>query len=76
MYVAFLKCQRGGSTSDWVTMTAVIVLLGLALVQGLYSGGVPAVLQAINEVLEKSSTTTSTGSLDRAVSPLNNGVLN
>lgn len=61
----FLRDDAGAVTIDWVALTAGIVLLGVAVVYGVFSGGVQPLTEEINNAL--SSTTIEsprTGELD------------
>ena len=62
MVFAFLRSERGAATLDWVAMTAGILVLGLALVYALFSGGVSSISRSINATLERSGTPIEVGS--------------
>ena len=44
----FLFDESGAVTIDWVSLTAGILLLGIAVVYGVYSGGVSPLTATIN----------------------------
>ena len=47
----FLKEEDGAVTIDWVALTAGIVLLGMAVVYGIFSSGVDPLVSSINAEL-------------------------
>ncbi len=48
----FLKDEAGAVTIDWVALTAGILLLGIALVYGIFNQGVTPLQTAINTELQ------------------------
>lgn len=48
----FLKDEAGAVTIDWVALTAGILLLGIALVYGIFNQGVTPLQGAINTELQ------------------------
>lgn len=51
MISKFLRDDAGAVTIDWVTLTAGILLLGVAVVYGVFQGGVMPLTSSINENL-------------------------
>lgn len=51
MIVKFLRNESGAVTIDWVSLTAGGLLLGIAVVYGIYEGGVLTLSQNINSNL-------------------------
>ena len=49
----FLRDEAGAVTIDWVTLTAGGLLLGVAVVYGIYQGGVLPLSESINSNLGK-----------------------
>ena len=47
----FVSCQRGAVTIDWVAVSAGILLLAVALVYGIFTGGVGDLSGYINTTL-------------------------
>ncbi len=47
----FLKDEAGAVTIDWVALTAGILLLGIALVYGIFNNGVAPLQTSINTQL-------------------------
>lgn len=47
----FLNDESGAVTIDWVALTAGILLLGIALVYGIFNGGVAPLVTSINSNL-------------------------
>ncbi len=47
----FLRDDDGAVTIDWVALTAGILLLGIAVVYGVFEGGVQPLVQSINSNL-------------------------
>jgi hypothetical protein len=47
----FLRDETGAVTIDWVALTAGILLLGIAVVYGIFEGGVAQLAGSINENL-------------------------
>lgn len=44
----FLRDESGAVTIDWVTLTAGGLLLGIAVIYGIYEGGVLPLSQSVN----------------------------
>lgn len=51
MLSKFLSDDAGAVTIDWVALTAGILLLGIAVVYGIFEGGVSALSTSINSNL-------------------------
>ncbi len=49
----FLLDDKGAVTIDWVALTAGILLLGIAVVYGIFEGGVSSLATSINSNLSK-----------------------
>lgn len=47
----FLEDEAGAVTIDWVALTAGILLLGIAVVYGVFEGGVKPLTESINQNL-------------------------
>lgn len=47
----FLRDDAGAVTIDWVALTAGILLLGIAVVYGVFQGGVQPLTESINKNL-------------------------
>ena len=56
----FLNDESGAVTIDWVALTAGILLLGIALVYGIFNNGVKPLVDEINSSL-KGAITVNTG---------------
>jgi Flp pilus assembly pilin Flp len=54
----FLKDEAGAVTIDWVALTAGILLLGIALVYGIFNGGVNPLKTSINSNLSSAVSVT------------------
>jgi len=61
MFTKFLKDESGAVTIDWVALTAGILLLGIALVYGIFNQGVNPLKNAINTELSTAVADVSTG---------------
>lgn len=59
-FAKFLRDDAGAVTIDWVALTAGILLLGIAVVYGIFNGGVGALVTQINSNLD-GAITVSTG---------------
>lgn len=51
-FYRYLQEEDGGPTVDWVTVTAGVLLLGMAVVYGVFNDGVSDLMAAINTELE------------------------
>lgn len=51
MLSKFLCDETGAVTIDWVALTAGILLLGIAVVYGVFEGGVKPLTESINQEL-------------------------
>ena len=51
MLSKFLRDDTGAVTIDWVALTAGILLLGIAVVYGVFEGGVKPLTDSINQNL-------------------------
>jgi hypothetical protein len=51
MLIKFLRDDDGAVTIDWVALTAGILLLGIAVVYGVFEGGVRPLTESINKEL-------------------------
>lgn len=51
MLSKFLRDDSGAVTIDWVALTAGILLLGIAVVYGVFEGGVKPLAESINSNL-------------------------
>ena len=51
MFTKFLRDESGAVTIDWVALTAGILLLGIAVVYGIFNSGVSPLVQSINTEL-------------------------
>lgn len=51
MLSKFIGDETGAVTIDWVALTAGILLLGIAVVYGVFEGGVQPLAQSINQNL-------------------------
>jgi hypothetical protein len=51
MIEKFLRDEAGAVTIDWVTLTAGGLLLGIAVIYGIYQGGVLPLSESINSNL-------------------------
>lgn len=61
MFTKFLRDDAGAVTIDWVALTAGILLLGIAVVYGIFNGGVGPLVDDINTSLAAAATGVSTG---------------
>jgi hypothetical protein len=64
IFTKFLCDDSGAVTIDWVALTAGILLLGIAVVYGIFNGGVGPLKDSINASLSSAlpeDTTTITG---------------
>ena len=52
----FLNDESGAVTIDWVALTAGILLLGIALVYGIFNNGVAPLVTSINSNLSNAVT--------------------
>lgn len=50
-FAEFIRDDAGAVTIDWVALTAGILLLGIAVVYGLFDGGVTTLTESVNEAL-------------------------
>ena len=57
---AFLQNDRGAISIDWVVLGAGVLLIGVILVYGLYSGGVSSVSKTVNATLKDAGSVTAT----------------
>ena len=57
-FAKFLRDDAGAVTIDWVALTAGILLLGIAVVYGIFNGGVTSLVNDINTNLTSALTTT------------------
>ena len=55
MFAKFLRDESGAVTIDWVALTAGILLLGIAVVTGIFAGGVDNLTAKINSTLGNAS---------------------
>ena len=53
MFTSFLRDETGAVTIDWVALTAGILLLGIALIYGIFNSGVSSLAKKINSNLVK-----------------------
>jgi Flp pilus assembly pilin Flp len=51
MFTKFLRDEAGAVTIDWVALTAGILLLGIAVVYGIFNNGVDTLMGEINSNL-------------------------
>jgi Flp pilus assembly pilin Flp len=51
MFSKFMADETGAVTIDWVALTAGILLLGIAVVYGIFEGGVSQLATSINSNL-------------------------
>lgn len=51
MFTKFLRDESGAVTIDWVALTAGILLLGIAVVYGIFNSGVSELTSQINAEL-------------------------
>jgi len=51
MFTKFLRDEAGAVTIDWVALTAGILLLGIAVVYGIFNNGVDTLMGSINSNL-------------------------
>jgi len=58
----FVSDEGGAVTIDWVALTAGILLLGIAVVYGIFNGGVSDLTERINSDLDSADTDLDTGS--------------
>lgn len=49
---AFLRDEAGAITIDWVTITAVVILLGIAVIYSVYNYGVTPPVNNLNSELK------------------------
>lgn len=68
MIKSFLNDETGAVTIDWVALTAGILLLGIAVVYAIFSGGVTPLVTNINETLSTASLGVVNTSLDGCLS--------
>ena len=61
-FTNFLNDESGAVTIDWVALTAGILLLGIALVYGIFNTGVSQLATKINSNLVSAGTGVDTGS--------------
>ena len=57
MFTKFLRDESGAVTIDWVALTAGILLLGIVLVYGIFTGGVAGLASTINSQLNNAGST-------------------
>ena len=57
-FAKFLRDDAGAVTIDWVALTAGILLLGIAVVYGIFNGGVGKLVTQINTNLSSALTAT------------------
>lgn len=57
---SFLRDDSGAVTIDWVALTAGILLLGIAVVSGIFTGGVSHLTSDINATLQAASASDGT----------------
>ena len=55
MFKKFLGDESGAVTIDWVALTAGILLLGIAVVMGVFNSGVQPLVSSINTNLSTAS---------------------
>ena len=60
MFTNFLRDESGAVTIDWVALTAGILLLGIAVVYGIFNAGVTPLVQDINSALSSATSTAPT----------------
>lgn len=60
MFTNFLRSDDGAVTIDWVALTAGILLLGIAVVYGIFNGGVTPLVTQINSSLSGAVVTAPT----------------
>lgn len=56
-FAKFLRDDAGAVTIDWVALTAGILLLGIAVVYGIFNTGVRGLVDDINSSLTSATTT-------------------
>ena len=61
-FAAFLSDENGAVTIDWVALTAGILLLGIALIYGVFNSGVSQLATKINSNLVNAGTAVNVGS--------------
>ncbi len=64
----FIRDEDGAVTIDWVALTAGILLLGIAVVYGIFNTGVSSLMLEINSTLD---TAVNTGIIGSAPTDLN-----
>ena len=65
----FLHSEDGAVTIDWVALTAGILLLGMAVVFGIYNNGVSELMGAINTELSAAVVTVVIGDAPSNLNP-------
>lgn len=63
IFTNFLRDESGAVTIDWVALTAGILLLGIAVVYGIFSGGVDPLVGQINSALSSAALSAPTPTL-------------
>ena len=61
MFTNFLRDESGAVTIDWVALTAGILLLGIAVVMGVFNSGVQPLVSSINTNLAGATAGTGDG---------------
>jgi hypothetical protein len=61
IFTKFHRDESGAVTIDWVALTAGILLLGIAVVYGIFNGGVAPLKDSINTQLSAAVDTTVVG---------------
>ncbi len=60
-FTKFVRDDAGAVTIDWVALTAGILLLGIAVVYGIFNGGVSNLMTSINSNLSTAVDSTIVG---------------
>jgi Flp pilus assembly pilin Flp len=63
IFTNFLRDESGAVTIDWVALTAGILLLGIAVVYGIFSNGVDPLVGQINSSLSNAALSAPTPTL-------------
>ena len=64
IFTNFLRDESGAVTIDWVALTAGILLLGIAVVYGIFSNGVDPLVGQINSSLSNAALSAPTPTLN------------
>jgi len=63
-FTEFFSDDAGAVTVDWVTLTALVLLLGIMVVYAIYNGGLSSLVPNVNESLAGEPATVVLGTVN------------